>query len=111
MLEVLHTAHQKFGNRPITGEEGRWALEHLKIDDKRLEELGVKGLMQPLQLSCSDHEGGGALRVQQWNGKSWTFISDWIQADRATLRPLIDEKAAAYAKEKGITPRNCATEN
>jgi branched-chain amino acid transport system substrate-binding protein len=110
-IEVLHTAHVKFGNRPINGVEGRWALEHLNIDDARLEQLGVKGLLQPLKLSCSDHEGGGALRVQQWDGKTWTPISDWIQADRRTLRPLIDEKAAAYAKEKAITPRNCAGES
>ena len=30
-------------------------------------------------------------------------FEDQILADRATLRPLIDAKAAAYAKEKGIT--------
>jgi branched-chain amino acid transport system substrate-binding protein len=43
--------------------------------------------------------------VQQWNGQKWTPVSDWIQADRNTLRPLIDEKAAEYAKEKTFTPR------
>jgi branched-chain amino acid transport system substrate-binding protein len=30
-----------------------------------------------------------------------------VQADHATLRPLIDAKAAEYAKEKGTTPRVC----
>jgi branched-chain amino acid transport system substrate-binding protein len=104
-LEVFRVAHAKFGNRPINGEEARYAIEHLDIDDQRLEELGVKGLLQPLKLSCHDHEGGGALRVQQWNGQKWTPVSDWIQADRNTLRPLIDEKATAYAKEKTFTPR------
>lgn len=110
-LEVLRTAHAKFGNRPITGEEARYGIEHLNIDDKRLKELGVEGLLQPLKLSCHDHEGGGALRVQQWDGKTWTPVSDWIQADRDLLRPLIDEKAAAYAKEKGVAPRNCGSES
>ena len=106
-LEVLHTAYEKFGDKPIDGVQGRWALEHLDIDNARLAQLGVQGLLQPLKLSCSDHEGGGALRVQQWDGKTWTPITDWIQADRPTLRPLIDEKAADYAKEKGVTPEAC----
>lgn len=107
-LEVLHTAYKKFGDKPINGIQGQWALEHLDIDNARLAQLGVQGLLQPLKLSCSDHEGGGALRVQQWNGNTWTPITDWIQADRPTLRPLINEKAAAYAKEKSITPQTCA---
>ena len=66
--------------------------------------------MQKLKLSCSDHEGGGAARVQQWDGAKWNLITDWVQADRKTLRPLIDAKAAAYAKEKGTKPRDCAKE-
>ena len=67
-VEAIRTAQAKFGNRPINGEEGQWGLEHLKVDDKRLEELGVAGLMQPLKLSCLDHEGGGAAKVLQWDG-------------------------------------------
>jgi branched-chain amino acid transport system substrate-binding protein len=110
-IEVLHTAHLKFGNHPIDGAEGKYGIEHLNIDDKQLAQLGVTGLLQPLKLSCGDHEGGGALRVQQWDGKTWTPVSGWIQADRPSLRPLIDEKAAAYAKEKSETPRDCATES
>jgi branched-chain amino acid transport system substrate-binding protein len=38
-------------------------------------------------------------------------LSGWIQADRPSLRPLIDEKAAAYAKEKSESTRDCATES
>ncbi len=107
-IEVLHTGYQRFGDRPIDGVQGQWALEHLDIDNARLAQLGVQGLLQPLKLSCNDHEGGGALRMQQWDGKTWTPITDWIQADRPTLRPLIDEKAAEYAKEKGLTPETCS---
>jgi branched-chain amino acid transport system substrate-binding protein len=33
-----------------------------------------------------------------------------VQADRALLRPIIEESARKYAKEKGITPRDCAKE-
>lgn len=110
VTETVRTAQKKFGNRPITGEEGQWALEHLKLDNARLKENGFYGLVQELQLTPADHEGGGAARVQQWDGTKWTPVSDWVQADRALLRPLIDAKSAAYAKDKGITPRDLAKE-
>lgn len=109
-VEALRTAQGKFGNRPLNGEEARWGFEHLNIDAARLKASGFEGLLPPLQLSCSDHEGGGAARVQQWDGEKWMLVTDWIQADRTTLRPLIEAKSAAYAQEKGITPRNCANE-
>ncbi|MNO07164.1 hypothetical protein D3C81_2292530 [compost metagenome] len=67
--------------------------------------------MQPLKLSCNDHEGGGAAKVQQWDGAKWKLLTDWVQADRQTLRPLIEAKSAAYAKEKGIAARDCRAEN
>jgi branched-chain amino acid transport system substrate-binding protein len=107
-VESIRAAQSHFGNRPLTGDEGRWGLEHLKVDEKRLKELGVDGLMQPLALSCADHEGGGAAKIQQWDGTKWTPISDWVKADRPLLRPLIDKKAAEYAKEKNLTPRDCS---
>ncbi|MDR2032231.1 MAG: ABC transporter substrate-binding protein [Azoarcus sp.] len=109
-VEAIRTAHKKFGNRPLNGEEGRWGLEHLDINNERLKQIGFSGLLQQLKLSCSDHEGGGAVRVQQWDGEKWNLITDWIQADRKILRPLIDAKSAQYAKEKGVTPRDCSKE-
>ncbi|MCL6701572.1 ABC transporter substrate-binding protein [Pseudomonas sp. T1.Ur] len=109
-VEAIRTGQKKFGNRPLNGEEGRWGLEHLDLGDARLKEIGFLGLMQPLKLSCSDHEGGGAAKVQQWDGQQWKLITDWVQADRVTLRPLIDAKAAEYAKEKGVTARDCAAQ-
>ena len=111
MVETLRAGQARFGNRALNGEEGRWALEHLKVDEARLKEIGFDGLLQPLELSCSDHEGGGAAKVQQWDGEKWNLITDWVAADRATLRPLIDAKSTAYAAEKGITPRDCRAED
>ncbi|MFP5392554.1 MAG: ABC transporter substrate-binding protein, partial [Gammaproteobacteria bacterium] len=110
-VEALRVAQAKFGKRPLTGEEVRWGFEHISLDNKRLTELGALGLVQPLKLSCADHEGGGAVRFQQWDGSKWNVISDWVQADRKLLRPIIEESAAKYAKEKGIKPRNCSAPN
>jgi branched-chain amino acid transport system substrate-binding protein len=58
-------------------------------------------------VSCADHEGGGAVKFQQWDGKRWKVISDWIQPDRKLVRDMVEASAAKYAKEKGITPRDC----
>src|SRR5690606_13968969 len=60
-VEAIRTAQARFGNRPLTGEEVRWGFENLNIDDARLEQLGAKGLLQRIKLSCEDHEGGGAV--------------------------------------------------
>jgi branched-chain amino acid transport system substrate-binding protein len=109
-VEALATAQKKFGKKPLSGEEVRWGFENLNIDDARLKELGALGLLQQIKLSCEDHEGGGKIRFQQWDGEKWQLVSDWISADRALLRPIIEESAAKYAKEKGITPRDCTRE-
>jgi branched-chain amino acid transport system substrate-binding protein len=109
-VEAVRVAQSKYGHRPLTGEEVRWGFENINIDDARLAELGATGLMQKIKLSCEDHEGGGAVRFQQWDGQKWNLISDWVAADRGLLRPIIEDSAARYAKEKGITVRDCATE-
>lgn len=109
-VEALRVAQRRFGNKPLTGEQVRWGFEHLDLDDARLKQLGALGLVQPLKLSCADHEGGGAVRFQQWDGQKWNVISGWVEADRTSLRPLIEKSALAYAKEKGITPRDCSKE-
>ena len=110
-VEALRVAQERFGKRPLSGEEVRWGFENLNVDEARLKALGALGLMQQLKLSCADHEGGGAVRFQQWDGKQWKVISDWVQADRALLRPIIEESANKYAAEKHITPRDCSKPN
>jgi len=109
--EAIRTAQARFGKgKPMTGEQVRWGIEHLNIDDKRLKDLGATGLMQPLKVSCMDHEGGGAVKFLQWDGRKWNVITDWIESDQSIVRPMIEASAAQYAKEKGITPRDCSKE-
>jgi branched-chain amino acid transport system substrate-binding protein len=110
-VEALHVGHEHFGNRPLNGEEGRWAFEHLHIDNARLAQIGFLGLLQPINVTVTDHEGGGAARIQQWDGKQWHVVTNWIQADHALLEPLIKAKSAEYAKEHGITPRAADAED
>jgi branched-chain amino acid transport system substrate-binding protein len=109
--EAVRKAQSRFGKgQPMTGEQVRWGLENLVIDDAYLKKLGATGFMQPLHVSCLDHEGGGAVKFQQWDGKQWKVITDWIPSDQKLVRPMIEASAAQYAKEKGITPRDCSKE-
>jgi branched-chain amino acid transport system substrate-binding protein len=105
--EGIRTAMRQFGNQPLTGVQVQWGLEHLSLTAARLKELGAEGLLAPFTLSCRDHEGGGGVRFQQWDGTQWRVISDWIAPDQALVRPLVEAAAAKYAQEKGITPRDC----
>ncbi len=109
-VEAIRTAQGKFGKKPLTPEQVRWGIENLNITEARLKELGAVGFMQPLKVSCSDHEGGGAVKFQQWDGKEWKVITDWVQPDKKLVREMIEESAAKYAKEKNITPRDCSKE-
>jgi len=105
--EGLRTAMRHFGNQPLTGAQVQWGLEHLTLTPAYLKELGAEGLLPPFTLSCRDHEGGGGVKFQQWDGKQWAAITDWIATDQALVRPLVEASAAKYAQEKGITPRAC----
>jgi branched-chain amino acid transport system substrate-binding protein len=105
--EGIRTAMRHFGHQPLTGEQVQWGLDHLSLTPAYLKELGAEGLLPPLTLSCRDHEGGGSVQFQQWDGAKWTVITDWIAPDQALVRPLVEASAAKYAQEKGITPRDC----
>ena len=110
-VEAIRTAQAKFGKgKVMTGEQMRWGFEHLNIDGKRLKELGAEGFMPDLHVTCLDHEGSGKVKFQQWDGSKWKVLTDWIEPDRDLVRPMIEESAAKYAKEKGITPRDCSKE-
>ena len=64
-------------------------------------------MLQPLKVSCLDHEGVRHARIHQWDGAKWKFVSDWYEGDNALLRPMVEEGAKKYALEKNITPRDC----
>ena len=100
--EALRTAMRHFGNQPLTGAQVQWGLEHLSLTAASLKELGAEGLLPPITLSCRDHEGGGGVKFQQWDGTAVAgCITDWIAPDQALVRPLVEASAAKYAQEKG----------
>lgn len=106
-IEAIRRAMDMFGNRPVSGPEVQQALETLEMTPERIAELGATGLVPPFAVTCADHEGGAAVMFQQWRGGAWVPVSDWVETDRALVRPMIEESAAQYAAEQGVAPRDC----
>ena len=109
--EAVRVAQERFqAGKPITSQQAQWGLDHLDVDAARLEALGASGLMPPVETSCADHEGSGLVRFVRWEGRRWRAVGEWtgpLPEDRATVLRMYAESAGAYAKGKGIEPRNC----
>jgi branched-chain amino acid transport system substrate-binding protein len=103
--EAVRYAIKKYGKKP-TGEQVREGLENINLSEQRLAELGFdKKFMQPIKVSCNDHEGSGPILIQQWDGKAWKIVSDWIAPMRDVVRPMMEESAIKFARENKIEPR------
>ncbi|MES2283018.1 MAG: ABC transporter substrate-binding protein [Pseudomonadota bacterium] len=108
-IEAVRRAQERFGKgKVMTGEQVRWGMENLALDQKRLDALGFTNVMQPLSTSCSDHMGSTAARVQTWNGSKWEFSSGFIAADEAIIKPMIKAGADKYLADKKMTRRTSA---
>jgi branched-chain amino acid transport system substrate-binding protein len=105
-VEGVKRAQEKYGKgKVMTGEQVRWGLENLALDQKKLDALGFAGVMRPISTSCVDHMGANWARVHTWDGKKWNFTSDWLQADEQIIKPMVKAAADKYAAEKKITRR------
>ncbi len=78
----------------MTGEQVRWGLEHLHVTEARLKALGMGGFTRGFEVTCADHETGGPIIIQQWDGKQWNMVSSWIPTMRDVVRPMIEQHAA-----------------
>jgi branched-chain amino acid transport system substrate-binding protein len=105
-VEGMRSAQGRYGKgKRITGEQMRWGLENINLDQKTLDGMGFGGVMRPVQTSCLDHMGSAWARLHTWDGKKWNFSSDWYQGDEKVLRPMVISTAGKYADEKKIVRR------
>jgi branched-chain amino acid transport system substrate-binding protein len=110
-VEAVRKAQERFGKKPLTGEQVRWGLENLYIDDATIKKLGFAGILQPLQTTCKDHEGARRARIQTWDGTKWIVGNEWYEADEQIIKPLVNSTAKRYAAEKKIEIRDCAKDS
>ena len=108
-VEAVRRAQERFGKgKVMTGDQVRWGLENLALDQKKLDALGFAGAMRPLSTSCLDHMGSTWARIETWDGAKWSFTSDWLQADDQIIKPMVKAAADKYAAEKKLTRREPA---
>ncbi|MEY2653607.1 MAG: hypothetical protein RLZZ524_635, partial [Pseudomonadota bacterium] len=63
-VEGVKRAQEKYGKgKVMTGEQVRWGLENLNLDQKKLDALGFAGVMRPVSTSCADHMGSSWARL------------------------------------------------
>ena len=56
-VEAIRTAQEKYGKKPMTGEQVRWGFENLDLTADRIKELGFEGMLRPIKFTCQDHQG------------------------------------------------------
>ncbi len=108
-IEAVRRAQERFGKgKVMTGEQVRWGLENLALDQKKVDALGFAGVMRPISTSCQDHMGSTWARIQTWDGSKWNIAPDWYQADEQIIKPMAKAAADKYAAEKKLTRRTGA---
>ncbi len=107
-LRNAQKMHNKVG-KPVTGPEFRAGYEAIDMTTERLKELGIEGMVAPFKLSCAKHDGSGKFKIMQWDGKQFQLVSkDFVAPpDEGFIRKLVEESAAKFAGENGLTPRQC----
>ena len=108
-VEGVRRAQERYGKGQVmTGDQVRWGLENLNLDQKKLDAMGFAGVMRPVSTSCLDHVGANWVRIETWDGKKWVVGNDWLQADDQIIRPMVRQAADKYAAEKKLTRRTPA---
>jgi len=108
-VEAVRRAQERFGKgKVMTGEQVRWGLENLALDQKKLDSMGFGGVMRPLSTSCQDHMGSTWARIHTWDGAKWNFSSDWYQADEQILKPMVKAGADKYLADKKLSRREAS---
>ncbi|HJU21759.1 MAG TPA: ABC transporter substrate-binding protein [Casimicrobiaceae bacterium] len=111
-VEAVRKAQEKFGKKPLTGEQVRWGLEHLEITPEMIKKLGMSGFMEPIHTSCENHEGAHAAMIETWDGKKWNVVpNSRYESDMSIIGPMIQASAKKYAEEKKLPTRDCSKED
>lgn len=109
-IEALRLAQEMHGKvgKAVTGAEFRDGYEALNMNEARLKEIGIDGMVAPFAISCENHEGAGKFAVMQWDGEKFNQVTGWeAPLDPGYIRELVVNSAAKFAKENNITKKNC----
>ncbi|MFM9884148.1 MAG: ABC transporter substrate-binding protein [Burkholderiales bacterium] len=78
-VEAVRNAIKAKGNANITPED-------VKLGFEKIKGFTLGGLVPPLEINASDHEGGGWIQVFQAKGGKWVKASEWFRAYPEVLK-------------------------
>jgi branched-chain amino acid transport system substrate-binding protein len=81
-VEAIRNAIKAKGGQKPTGEDVRKGFEAIK-------DVTLGGLVPPLQLSATDHEGGGWVQVFQVKGGKFVKETDWMHGYPQEVASLV----------------------
>jgi branched-chain amino acid transport system substrate-binding protein len=106
IAEAIRNAQKITGKKVVNGEDVRRGLESLTITQARWKEIGLEGFGAPITaVNCADHNGHHAAYMQQWDGKKWMKVSDWIAPMKEEVRPLLEAAAKDYVSKNAGWPK------
>ena len=105
-VEAVRNAIKKHGKK-VTGEHVREGMEDRRPRPGTSRPAGLRQDDAADQEQLRDHEGNGPVIFQQWDGKQWKLVSDWIEPMRDVVRPMMEASAKKFADENKVTPRQC----
>ena len=105
-VEAIKAAQANFNTKVVNAEQLRWGLENLKIDDAKLAEIGMSGMIAPFSTSCADHSGHAGAWMLEWDGSKFVKVSDLLTADQTAIAPLVEAEAKKYAEANAPWPVN-----
>lgn len=105
-VEGIKAAQANFNTKVVTPDQLRWGLENLKIDDAKLAELGMTGMVGPFSTSCGNHAGHAGAWMLEWDGAKFVKVSDLLSADQNEIAPLVEAEAKKYAEANAPWPVN-----
>ena len=89
-VEGARIGLEKFG-APLTPDKLKKGLEEVKG-------YTAQGLIPPITLTASDHQGGGQGRIAQWDGTKWVPKTDWYSAYQDIVMDLVKKNAEEFKK-------------
>ncbi len=106
LVEGIRAAQEHFDVKNVNAEQLRWGLENLNIDDARIAEMGMSGMIGPFATNCANHTGHAGAWMLEWDGTKFAPVSDKLAADGDAVGVLEEVKAMEYAEANKPWPIN-----
>jgi branched-chain amino acid transport system substrate-binding protein len=105
IAEAIRNAQKLSGRKIVNGDDVRRGLETLDVSATRWMKLGLPAFAAPVKMSCADHSGHHAAYLQQWDGRKWVKVSDWVTPMADRVQPMLDAAATDYVSKDPAWPK------